>query len=88
MGEDELDEILADPVTPMINKMVAQVIKKAAAEGDQHRLNFLLDRLIGKVPTPIEATVDPHLVEAIESLKDKSSSELIDMFNKLRLESK
>lgn len=88
MSEDQLDEILADSTTPMINKMVAQVIKKAAIEGDQHRLNFLLERLIGKVPTPIQASIDPSVLEIYESLKDKSEDELLAIVNKSRLESR
>ena len=48
MTAKEINEVLLHPETPSLDIIVCQVIIKAAARGDYLRLNFLLDRLIGK----------------------------------------
>lgn len=47
--EEQIDEALNSPETPMIERMVLAVIKKGIVDGDQMRLTMLLDRTIGKV---------------------------------------
>lgn len=48
---------------------VANVIQKAAALADHHRLEFILNRIIGKVKEQVEINSHPNLT-AIEISKD------------------
>lgn len=54
MSKDEIDTARKDPKLTMLEVMIVSVIHKAIVHGDQKRLDFLLDRLIGKVVQPIE----------------------------------
>jgi len=38
----------------MLEMLVASIIRKALVEGDEKRLNFLLDRMVGKIVQPLE----------------------------------
>jgi hypothetical protein len=49
MKKEEITEALRDPDTPAIEMAVAQLIVKGITLGDPVRLNFLLERLLGKV---------------------------------------
>lgn len=40
----------------VLELMIARVIEKSIATGDHQRLNFLMDRLVGKVPQQLEAS--------------------------------
>ncbi len=55
--KDELALKLKEPGdTPAIELMVISVMAKALQNGDTYRLEFLLNRLIGKVPDKIDFT--------------------------------
>lgn len=45
----ELAEKVKDPSTPAIELMVAKVLHEAIKRGDEKRLGFILDRLVGAV---------------------------------------
>ena len=47
---DKLSETLKDTSLPILDQVVLRVCAQAIKEGDSARLNFLLDRIIGKVP--------------------------------------
>lgn len=47
--KSEIVQAANDPSTPALEIMMASVISKAITQGDHARLNFILDRLIGKV---------------------------------------
>lgn len=49
MTMPELDWIILDGKTPVIEKIIAQILRKAFDTGDASRLEFLLSRAIGKV---------------------------------------
>lgn len=49
MGVQELELIQRDMTIPALDHIIIQVIAKAGLDGDTQRLNFLLDRTIGKV---------------------------------------
>jgi hypothetical protein len=55
MTRDELEAATKDPKTPILELTVASILKKAIIGGDQTRLNFILDRLIGKVADSFES---------------------------------
>lgn len=49
MTKAEIEAVIRDPNTTMLEHMVGSIAIKAVKDGDQQRLNFLLDRTIGKV---------------------------------------
>lgn len=50
----ELAALVKDPGTRMLDVMVASIVAQASQKGDQQRLDFLLNRMIGKVKDRIE----------------------------------
>lgn len=52
----ELSERLLDLTTPMLDHMVGKIIQEAVKHGDQSKLSFILDRLIGKTTEKHELT--------------------------------
>lgn len=57
----EINAALKSDELPMMELVVAKIVAKAFNEGDQRRLEFILDRLIGKVP--LEAPPPPPPTE-------------------------
>lgn len=49
LDRDELAAKLQNPKATMLELAVGHIIAKAAKEGDTLRLNFLFDRIVGKV---------------------------------------
>jgi hypothetical protein len=49
MSREQLQEVIQNPRSTMLEIMIASVMAKAAKDGDPHRLDFLLQRSIGKV---------------------------------------
>jgi hypothetical protein len=48
-SREQLQEVIQNPKSTMMEIMIASVMARAAKEGDPHRLEFLLQRSIGKV---------------------------------------
>ena len=77
MSNGELREIMASDASIGIESMVASIILKGREEGDQRKLDFFLDRTIGKVtervkiiaPEDESADKQKKLDEAIAHLK-------------------
>ena len=70
LTESQAVERLKDPEVTLLQKGLIQVILKAAQEGDPKRLEFLFDRLVGKVDIGFQVT---------SSLKDLSTEELVKL---------
>lgn len=49
MTRDQIQDVITNPKSTMLEIMVASIIVKAAKDGDFSRLNFILDRSIGRV---------------------------------------
>lgn len=67
-----LKEILKDPATPSRDLVVIRILVLAIEKGDHARLNFLLERTIGKVADKFEVTAKrthEAIVEALEVAK-------------------
>lgn len=54
MNATEINEAVRSKEKPMLELIVGQILSKAFNEGDPRRLEFLLDRMIGKVPSEPE----------------------------------
>jgi len=70
MTAKELEEAAKSPYTSALDGMVIAVIMKAVQNGDQWRLNFLLDRVIGKVPDRVaDADGQPLMATFIDLIR-------------------
>lgn len=58
MSKSQLTYHLQKPDTPALELMVGMVVREAIVKGDQARLNFLLDRLVGKVADKVQHSGD------------------------------
>jgi hypothetical protein len=58
-SKEELYAIVQDPKTSVLDLTVCSILSKAMSQGDHGRLNFLLDRTIGKVKEVKEVQVAP-----------------------------
>ena len=56
MDRELIMERLKDPKATMIELIVAKIVSESFNKADHMRLNFLLDRLIGKVKDEVEIT--------------------------------
>jgi hypothetical protein len=87
MTKDELKAMASHPDTKVLSLMIASLVSKAVLEGDDRRMGFLLDRIIGKVPQPIVAQIDPQLLELVKEMQDKPQKELLEIFEQERIKS-
>jgi len=64
MKEVDIKAMIESPETIMIEKMVASTYLKALEQGDQNRINWLLDRTVGKVKETTEIILPrPTIIE-------------------------
>ena len=56
MSREKLAKVATNRKTPTIDLMIIKIITTAINKGDQTRLNFLLDRTIGKVKDNVDVT--------------------------------
>lgn len=54
MGRAELKKVMANPKSTALELMVCAVVMYAINRGDQGRIDFILDRIIGRVPQKVE----------------------------------
>ena len=67
MDFDELKKLMQDPATQTLELMIGRVIVESIKTGDQTRLNFILDRMIGKVVDKMEIKVPkPTMVKILD----------------------
>lgn len=63
----ELDAICKNSNTTVLEAMIARVAQQAIRDGDQRRLDFMLDRTVGKVKEVTEIQLPkPMIVENLE----------------------
>lgn len=73
MTQHQLKTAMQNANTPMIELLVGSIIHKALVEGDQKRLDFILDRMIGKVKEEVD------IKTYIERLNGMNEAQIIDM---------
>lgn len=78
MPVEEIKEIVEGAMkgrsdTPAMEVMIARVIMQAINKGDYKTVNFILDRMVGKVKEHLEVSGNTHdkLMALIESRKGK-----------------
>lgn len=87
MNREELGLAAQDAKTTTLELIVLKVIQQAIARGDQIRLTFILDRLIGKVPTIVDLDVNPATIETIKDFQSKTTEELLAILKGITLDS-
>lgn len=60
----EIVEMVKSPTAPILETIAARVLSKAFNEGDHKRLEFILDRLIGKVSMEAPAAISSPFEES------------------------
>lgn len=70
--KEQAKAVVLDPETPMLEILIASIVNKAIVLGDDKRMNFILDRLIGK--PEIEVKIDAYM-ERLKNLTDKEMIE-------------
>ncbi len=66
MTKAQLKAVLDDEKSSMGELMVAAIMARAVKDGDANRLNFLLDRGIGRVkPEPDDETTEPFVIHKL-----------------------
>lgn len=73
MSKVEIQSKMRDHNVPMIEMVIASIIFKAAHQGDEKRLTFILDRMIGKVKEEIDINT------YYDRLRKMSDSEVIQL---------
>jgi hypothetical protein len=58
MDKEALIAKSKDPSTTVFELIICSILKNAYDKGDQQRINFILDRLVGKVKDQVEHTGD------------------------------
>lgn len=80
LNASEIKARLQDTTTPALELMVGKIIAESIKKGDERRLSFLLDRLIGAVKTkvsvdggedgePVGVRVHRDVIERIEQIE-------------------
>lgn len=69
-SKDELLTHMKDPKTPAKDLVVLSILHKAITSGDQQRLDFMLNRTVGKVVDKVE-TVDKTDENRISDMAQK-----------------
>lgn len=80
MTPDEMTQRIQSSDVTAIEAMIGSIIIKAVKDGDQQRLNFILERLIGKVKDQIDLTVvKPFIIK-------RPNGELVEMGAEAQIE--
>lgn len=67
MTPAELAAVLVDPETPMLERVIVRVLSKADDEGEFGPIEWLAQRLIGKVKDQVDVSVvKPTIIERLD----------------------
>lgn len=83
MNREEISLASQDPKATTLDLIVLKILQQAIVKGDQIRLTFLLDRLLGKLPNSIDMAINPNVLEYVKQYEGKSTQELVEEFNKI-----
>lgn len=73
MSRADMQVVVSDPATPMIELSIAAIFAQCAKSGDYTRLAFLLDRSIGRPKEPEE------MDELEEQIQAMTTEELVKL---------
>ena len=72
LTKEALQAKIKDPQTPMIEMIAASIMAQAAVKGDHMRLDFILQRMIGKVKDQLEVSTPTPFI-----LKKRDGEEIV-----------
>lgn len=72
LNRHNLEAVLNKLVTPRIEEIIERVIEEALATGDPKYADFLLNRLVGKVPDKIDIPLNPFSSMSDEEKLEKA----------------
>lgn len=73
MDKQTLIERSKDPETSVFELIICSILKNAYDKGDQQRINFILDRLVGKVKDQVEHSGDGFKIILEDYLSKKDA---------------
>lgn len=73
MTPEQLKRVKDDPESTMLQLLVVSIITHGTNKGDQLRMGFLLDRLLGKMKENLHLEVRPH-----EGMTDEALAKRIE----------
>jgi len=73
---ENIEKIVNDPKATMIEKIICNIILKSYKTADTYRLDFLLNRAIGKVKDEVDLTVN-------DRFKDMTDEQILEMRNEV-----
>lgn len=76
MTKEELIKVRDDDKSLAMHAMIASIMIKTIEHGDQSRMQFLLDRAIGKVPQIVTMSDEEIVLDEIKALSDEQLIEL------------
>lgn len=94
MTEGELKAHIKNPYTTVIDLTISKIFQKSVDSGDYMRLNFLLDRSIGKVKEEMDLNLKPivtyvtSMTEDGRMLQDLLKEEVEDAGRRSKTDSK
>ncbi len=66
LSPQDARDILEDPTSTMLDHLVASIFVRGVQDGSHQHLEFILNRLIGKVSDKIEVKQKPFVVERLD----------------------
>ena len=73
MDKEALIAKSKDPSTTVFELIICSILKNAYDKGDQQRINFILDRLVGKVKDQVEHSGDGFKIILEDYLSKKDT---------------
>ena len=73
MDKEALIAKSKDPSTTVFELIICSILKNAYDKGDQQRINFILDRLVGKVKDQVEHSGDGFKIILEDYLSKKDA---------------
>jgi len=79
MNTEEIKAKSSDPTTTMLEALVGSIVTKALAHGDQNRMNFLIEQVMGVLPKNYNIR---NYSELTDEAIDQKLKNLTDEFHK------
>jgi hypothetical protein len=88
MTRQELSDYIKNPNIGAMELLLASILTKAISHGDYQRADFILNRLVGKVPDKIDATITNPFLGMSDEEKLEKAKEVVVVLEKKVIENK
>lgn len=69
MTREEVKRVLEDPTSSSHDLLIATIVAKAVTHGDQNRLEFIYNRIVGRVKEEVEVNLPKPTVVVLSNEK-------------------